>query len=188
MSQRYVISVLIADRVGILSALTAGVTDLGANIEGISQTVVQGYFTVIMTVVFPQAIGEEAIRAALLNRFHKDEASVLVRPYIPSAPVPFEGGRYILTMSGQDQPGILKALTGYLAEKKINVEDLFFRIIGKQVTHIVEVTVPAQLDLKQLQEELRSVMAPFALVIGLQHENLFRATNEVGSIRRLLKH
>ena len=72
MDHRYVLSVLIADRVGILSAITSGVTDLGANIEGISQTVVQGYFTVIMTVAFPQAVGEEAIRLAILNRFHKD--------------------------------------------------------------------------------------------------------------------
>ena len=187
MSHRYVLSILIADRIGILSAITSGVTDLGANIEGISQTVVQGYFTVIMTVAFPQAVGEEAIRCAILNRFHKDEASVLVRPYTPRARVPVLGDSYILTMSGKDQPGILKALTGYLAEKKINVEDLFFRIVGAKVTHIGEVTVPAQLDLKQVQDELRDVMAPFALVIGLQHENLFRATNEVGSIRRLLK-
>ena len=187
MDHRYVLSILIADRIGILSAITSGVTDLGANIEGISQTVVQGYFTVIMTVAFPQAVGEEDIRRAIQNRFHKDEASVLVRPYTPRAHVPCEGDRYILTMSGKDQPGILKALTGYLTEKKINVEDLFFRIVGDQVTHIGEVTVPAQLDLKQVQEELRAVMAPFALVIGLQHENLFRATNEVGSIRRLLK-
>lgn len=187
MDHRYVLSVLIADRVGILNAITSGVTDLGANIEGISQTVVQGYFTVIMTVAFAQAVGAEAIRGAILNRFHKDEASVLVRPYIPLAKVPVEGERYILTMSGKDQPGILKALTGYLAGKKINVEDLFFRIVGEQVTHIGEVTVPAQLDLKQIQDELRDVMAPFALVIGLQHDNLFRATNEVGSVRCLLK-
>ena len=187
MSHRYVVSILIADRVGILSAITAGVTDLGANIEGISQTVVQGYFTVIMTAAFPQAAGEEDIRRAIQNRFQRDEVSVLVRPYTPQARVPVEGDRYILTMSGNDQPGILKALTAYLAEKKINVEDLFFRIVGEQVTHIGEVTVPAQLDLKQVQDELRDVMAPFALTISLQHENLFRATNEVGSIRRLLK-
>lgn len=45
---RYVISLLVADRIGILRELTTAVTDLGANIEGISQTVVQGYFTVIM--------------------------------------------------------------------------------------------------------------------------------------------
>jgi len=187
MDHRYVLSVLIADRIGILSAITAGVTDLGANIEGISQTVVQGYFTVIMTVALPRAVGEDDIRHAILSRFCGDEAAVLVRPYIPRARRPVEGDRYILTMSGKDQPGILKTLTGYLTEKKINVEDLFFRIVGEQVTHIGEVTVPVRLDLKQVQDELRAVMAAFALVISLQHENLFRATNEVDSIRRLLK-
>ncbi|MBI2440840.1 MAG: ACT domain-containing protein [Lentisphaerae bacterium] len=187
MEQRYVISVLIADRVGILSAITAAVTDLGANIVGISQTVEQGYFTVIMIVAFAQPVGPEAIRHAILNRFDQDEASVLVRPFQAQRQAPGTGDRYVLTMAGRDRPGILKALTGYLAGKKINIEDLFFRIVGDKVTHVGEVTVPAQLDLKQTQDELRAVMAPFALVVNLQHENLFRATNEVGAIRHLLR-
>jgi predicted amino acid-binding ACT domain protein len=33
MDHCYVLSILIADRVGILSAITSGVTDLGANIH-----------------------------------------------------------------------------------------------------------------------------------------------------------
>lgn len=187
MNRRYVFSVLIADRVGILSTITAAVADLGANIEGISQTVVQGYFTVIMTAAFPPAVDEDAVSNAILGRFPKDEASVLVRAYKPLKRTAVEGERYILTMSGKDRPGILKALTEYLAGKKINIEDLFFRIVGEQVTHIGEVTVPVQLDLKQVQDELSDVMASFGLVVSLQHDNLFRATNEVGSIRHLLK-
>lgn len=187
MEQRYVLSVLIADRVGILGAITAAVTDLGANIEGISQTVVQGYFTVIMLAAFAQPRSAEAVRDAILKRFAKDEAAVMVRPYQAPLRVPVAGDRYILTMAGRDRPGILKALTGYLAGKNINIEDLFFSIVGEHVTHIGEVTVPAQLDLEQIQTELREVMAPFALVVSLQHENLFRATNEVGAIRHLLK-
>jgi predicted amino acid-binding ACT domain protein len=38
--KRYVLSVLVSDRVGILRDITAAVADLGANIDGISQTVV----------------------------------------------------------------------------------------------------------------------------------------------------
>ena len=75
----------------------------------------------------------------------------------------------------------------YLAEKKINVEDLYFRIAGRQVTHLGEVTVPRLLDIKQVQDELRELMAPLGLIVRLQHENLFRVTNEVGSIRMILK-
>jgi len=67
------------------------------------------------------------------------------------------------------------------------VEDLYFRIVGPQVTHIGEVTVPRLLDIKQVQDELRELMAPLDLKVSLQHENIFRVTNEVGSIRMMLK-
>jgi predicted amino acid-binding ACT domain protein len=184
---RYVISVLVPDRVGILRDLTSAVTDLGANIEGISQTVVQGYFTVIMIAAFAGPVAEEALTRAIGGRFAPGEAGVVLRPYAPPEHPPEEGERYFLTMAGRDRPGILKTLTAYLAEKKINVEDLYFRISGRQVTHIGEVTVPRLLDIKQIQDELRELMRPLGLEVSLQHENLFRVTNEVGSIRTIME-
>lgn len=186
-SWRYVISVLVADRVGVLSAITTAITDMGANIEGISQTVVQGYFTVISIAAFKTRVTEETVHDSILSHFRKDEASVIVKPFDPTARNVTEGERYILTMSGKDRPGILKKLTGYLAEKKINVEDLFFHIDGKHVTHIGEVTVPRHLDVKQVQDELRELMMSIGLVVSLQHENLFRVTNEIGAISLMLK-
>lgn len=184
---RYVISVLVADRVGILREITAAVADLGANIEGISQTVVESYFTVIMIVAFPGRMDEAAMAAAIAGRFPGGEASVLVRPYAPVSQSSGAGERYILTMSGRDRPGILKTLTAFLADKRINVEDLYFRIVGPQVTHIGEVTVPRLLDIKHVQDELRDLMAPLGLKVSLQHENIFRVTNEVGSVRMMLQ-
>ena len=184
---RYVLSILVPDRVGILSSITSAITDLGANIEGISQTVVQGYFTVILMAGFKEKIAEDSVCKAVLERFHEGEASVIVKPFDPAAPVHAKGDRYILTMSGKDQPGILKKLTTYLAKKNINIEDLFFRITGENVTHIGEVTVPLILDIKQPQDELSDLMGALGLTISLQHENFFRATNEIGAIQQILK-
>lgn len=184
---RYVISILVADRVGILSGITSAVTDLGANIEGISQTVVHGYFTVILIAAFSAKVTEGTVRDAVISHLRKGEATVVVRPFDPTARSVTEGDRYILTMSGKDRPGILKTVTTYLAEKKINVEDLFFHIDGEHVTHIGEVTLPRTLDIKHVQDELRDLMAPIGLVVSLQHENLFRVTNEIGAIGLMLK-
>lgn len=186
-THQYVISVLVADRVGILRDITAALTDMGANIVGISQTVVQGYFTVIVIAAFQKAHSQDEIGAAIGRQMHDAEPSVLVRKYEMSGRKPVSGDRYILSMSGKDKPGILKAVTVFLAEKGVNVEDLFFRISGENVTHIGEVTVPRKLDIKQCQEELQSLLAPMGLAVGLQHENLFRVTNEVGAIQTLIR-
>ena len=79
--KRYVISVLVSDRVGVLRDITSAVTGMGANIDGISQTVVEGYFTVILTATFDRPKPPEEVREAILENFRKDEASVVVRPH-----------------------------------------------------------------------------------------------------------
>jgi glycine cleavage system transcriptional repressor len=186
-THRYVISVLVADRVGILRGITAAITDLGANIDGISQTVVAGYFTVILTASFPTPRAADEIRAAILGHFTRDEAAVLVRPYAAAARrPPVQGDRYVLTLSGTDRPGILKAVTAFLTERGINIEDWYVHFQAPGVTHIGAVTVPALLDLKHVQDEFRQLAAGLGLTASVQHENIFRVMNEVGPVQPLL--
>jgi predicted amino acid-binding ACT domain protein len=188
MNERYVISVLVADRVGILRGITSAITDLGANIDGISQTVVAGYFTVILTASFSKPQALEAIRSAILANFERDEAAVLVRPYAADATrrAPVHGDRYVLILSGVDRPGILKAVTAFLAEKGINIEDWFVHYEGRGVTHVGEVTVPVMLDIKHMQDEFRQVAAGLGLKCSVQHENIFRVTSEIGPVQTML--
>ena len=186
---RYVMSVLVADRVGILRDITTAVTDLGANIDGVSQTVVAGFFTVILTAAFPAAATHEAVREAIQESFPPGEAAVVVRSHVPvgnASAVP-DGDRYIVTLTGPDGPGILKTVTTFLAAKGANIEDWYVEFAGTDVTHIGEITVPARLDIKQLQDELRLSVEPLGLASALQHENIFIATNDVGGIDRLLR-
>ena len=186
---RYVISVLVADRVAILRDITSAVTDLGANIDGISQTVVEGYFTVILTATFPALVSADSVRNAIQANFGSHEASIVVIAYDTdrAARPPVHGERYVFTVTGRDRPGILKTITTFLADKGINIEDWQVHFSADGVTHIGEVTVPRVLDVKQLQDEFRPLMASLNLVSCVQHENIFRATNEVGAIRALLE-
>ncbi len=183
---RFAISVLTSDRVGIMRGITAAVADLGGNIEGISQTVVQGYFTVILIAAFPHDVTANAITDTVAAACPCGKGSVLVRHAGSVVPAPPPGPRYILTLMGREAPGILKQLTAYLAEKGINIEDWYFRVDGPAVTHIGEITVPPRLDIRQLQDDLRALLEPRDLRVHCRHENLFRATNEIESIRRML--
>jgi len=186
---RYVISVLVADRVGILRDITSAVADMGANIDGISQTVVAGYFTVILTASFNKLRKPEEIRSAILHNFGGAEVEVQVRPYDVNAVrrVPAKGSRYVLTITGKDRKGILKAVTAFLSDRNINVEDWYVEFDGENVMHIGEVSVPKLLDIRQVQDELRQLLSKMGLESYIQHENIFKATNEVGAIGSLLK-
>jgi predicted amino acid-binding ACT domain protein len=186
---RFVVSVLVADRVGILRDITAALSDLGANMDGISQTVIEGYFTVILTATFDQPMASEPIRQAIQRNFHGHEASVVVREFDPRAVrhPPVKGDRYVVTMSGEDRKGILKTTMAYLAEKGINVEDWYVHFEGTRVTQVGEVTVPEILDVQQIQREFQQRLQELGMRVSIQHENIFRVTNEVGAVRPLLK-
>ena len=184
-----VISVLAPDRIGIIKRITSAITDLGGDIDGMSQTVIHGYFTVILTAKFQTPYTKERIREAIENNFETGDASVVIRDFeeTQSAAKKKKTDRYILTLTGRDRPGILKTVTTYLAENSINIEDYFFTIQGDHVTHIGEVSIPSEIDIKQLQGELQTLVSSIDLVATLQHEFLFRAANDIFSIRQLFK-
>lgn len=188
-NSRYVISVLSPDQVGILKKITTAIADLGGNIDGMSQTVVNHYFTVIIMAQFKTTYTRDSIRDLILENFKGDPVSVVVQNYQESIlkSEPVRTDRYILTLTGKDRPGILKTVTSYLADNNINIEDYYFTIQGEEVTHIGEVSVPVDIDIKQLQGELQTLVSAIDLVATLQHENLFRVANDIFAIRQLFK-
>lgn len=184
---RYVISVLIADRPGILRDITATVTDLGANIDGIRQTVVAGYFTVMLTATLPAKVSATEVQQRMLKSFPSGDASITVLPYdLKRATHTSPGERYMVTLTGDDHTGILRAITAFFADRKINIEDWNVEFSGPHITHVGQISVPDLLDIKQVQIEFRHLAQKLALKAGMQHEFIFRAITEVGPIRSLL--
>ncbi len=183
---RYVISVLALDRIGIIKSIACAIADRGGNIDGMSQTVIHGHFTVIVTASFEKAFDKAEIHDAICKNFAPDEISVSVRDF-HEAPEDSKRKteRYILTLTGKDRPGIIKTLANYLAENHINIEDYYFTIQGGEVMHISELTIPAEYDIKRLQGELQALVSSIDLVAALKHENIFRAANEIFAIRHL---
>jgi len=188
-SCRYVLSVLVKDKVGILQAVSAALADLGGDMDGISQTVLDGYFTLILTVTFAGPCSEDALRSAVQDALNDDEGDVVIRPYdrpLNGAPT-VQGARYLVTLNGKRTVGILKAVTGFLAKQGINIEEWSVYTDGSRVTHLGEVTIPGLLDVKQVQDGLQEVVAAFGFTCGIQHENIFLVTNRVGAVRPLLR-
>ncbi len=188
-STRHVISVLIADRAGVLRDITGAVTAMGANIDGVRQTVVAGYFTVMLTASFEAPCPSDGVRGRMLQAFEQGDARITVIPYDARKAVPaIAGEQYMVTITGEDHTGILKAVTGFFAERGINIEDWDVDFNGTRVTHVGQITVPRRLDIKQLQVEFRHLADSLSLRAGIQHENIFRAISEVGPIKPLVTH
>ena len=186
---KFVASILVADRPGIMRAITSAITDLGGNINGVRQTVVEGYFSIILTATFPETMTGDAVDKAIANNFDPGEASIVVRPCDPVPPEDRirNGHRFILVIAGEDKPGVLKAATGCLADHGINIEDWSYYFEGTSVTYIGDLTVPHDVQVHVVQQDMRTQLAPLAMQCSIHHENIFRATSELGPVKNILE-
>jgi glycine cleavage system transcriptional repressor len=178
----YVLNVVSDDHPGIVAAVSNAVESLGGNIDSCSQTVLGGYFTLIMIVSLPKALAPEQ----LAERIRSAESTgspyqVLVHEALPSAG--FDAGepsdRFVMTAFGADQPGIVRRFSQYLAGKDINIVDLFGDRRGDEFVLVGQLEVPTRWDIRMLQADLEQMGSELGFTVKLQHENVFVATNQL---------
>jgi len=179
--QHYVISVMSVDRVGIIHDITEQILALRGNVVGLSQTVMRGYFTVLVEAVFPPKVEARKVMERIAKGGRASgELQVLVTPRqtkVPAAKKHVE--TYVLTARGHDQPGVIHRIASFLAGQDVNFEDLYAYVEDKQFVMIAQVTLPPSLPFERLQIDLEMLGRDSEIEISLQHENIFRAVNEV---------
>ncbi|KPK83995.1 MAG: hypothetical protein AMJ81_06800 [Phycisphaerae bacterium SM23_33] len=178
----YVLNVMAEDRPGIVAAVSRAVFDARGNIDSCSQTVLCGYFTLIMIVSFPQPPGEAEFLQALARPGGRDSGfQVVMRPFVAERPAPVAGDcdNFVVTCFGPDSPGVIHRFSALLAEKGINIVDLYGQLSGGQFVLISQVQIPRQWDLAMLQADLEHLGREQEYTVRLQHENVFIATNQL---------
>jgi len=182
MPQDYVITVMSVDRVGIISDLSEAILELDGNICALSQTVVQGYFTVIVTAHFDDRLRADRISEAVRSKGASGELGVLVTQRETGAAGPVVPGaqRFILTVTGADRKGIIQRITSYLAARNINIEDLYATALeGASFLLIAQIQVPQGREIERLQMDVQELWTEADVRVSLQHENIFLATSHV---------
>jgi predicted amino acid-binding ACT domain protein len=178
----YVIDVMTDDHPGIVAAVGSAVNELSGNIDACSQTVLSGYFTLIMVISLPEPLDPDEL-AERVRRLARDPSNLQVmaqRLEEPRFPAPPEGTQeFVLTAFGADRPGFLLQFSRYLAGKDINITDLYGRREGDDFVLISQVQVPARWDIGLLQADLEEMGRQGGFTVRFQHENIFVATNQL---------
>ncbi|MDO8585440.1 MAG: ACT domain-containing protein [Armatimonadota bacterium] len=184
MAAEYIVTVMSRDRVGIVADVSRALAGLGGNITDLSQTLLRGYFTLIISVETPDDVTDARVREAVAQAGAPGEFGVEVRHYEPpQAAEQVSTERFVLTTRGADRPGIIARVTAYLAEQSINIEDFYAHVVAGDLLMVLQVAVPSGLNIRQVQREIEQVGREFGLSVHLQHENIFRVTNEVRLLR-----
>jgi predicted amino acid-binding ACT domain protein len=183
--KRFVVAVMSRDRVGIVRDVTATLIKHQANIERVSQTVVMNYFTLTLVVTFPKPHTPEDIRELLRSAGAEGEFEVSVKAFETGAEkeaVITNADSFVLTVTGPDRTGIIGQIATYLAGKGINIIDLYaYKPDPKNFMMISQLAVPQHMNAAQIQIDIEALSRKTGLSATLQHENIFKATNDVAA-------
>ena len=182
MARRYIMTVLAANRVGILAALSNALDELGGNMLDVSQAVLQEYFTMIMAAEFPEERDPEVIVDHIRAVCRPFGAEVVLKdprnePPFELAEEPIPRQRYVLTAAGKDRPGVLRFIAHRLAQDDIVLLDLqgMRRESNRTFLASMELAVPPGVDALKLRMDLETEFRSDAITISLQHRRVLAA-------------
>lgn len=181
-----VITVVGSDRPGIVAAVSKVLYKSGCNIEELSSTILKRQFTMILIATSPRQNTTVHIKEACLREeplrgmeIHVQEVSphtLRHHKQPPSQP-------FIITVIGEDKPGLVYGVTEILAKHGINITNFDAKVTNMiektGYAQIYEVEIPDKVDIGSLKKELARRGKILAVDIALQHRNIFRAINEI---------
>lgn len=183
MSKRFILGLMAANQTGVLAAVATALAELGGDIDEASQTVMQGFFTIIIAADFPEHRDPEVIKGHLEGVCRPFGVEVILKDPAqePLQELPSEGvERYFLTLTGHDTPGVVAQISARLARERIDITDLhgMRRAGDHSFVLILELAVPVGVNAEVLRTELEQLGRPIGLCATLEHEADFRSTND----------
>ncbi|MBP5622983.1 MAG: hypothetical protein J6X44_13320 [Thermoguttaceae bacterium] len=182
MNNGYVINVTAVDRPGIVAGVSSAIVSLDGNISSCSQTVLDGYFTLIMTFSMPEQMDPESLKEIILREPRLEGCQAILFPASISEVQTVDANQniYVITAFGKDCKGIVSQFTRYLGDKEINIVDLYGNITHDgEFLLIGQVEVNPDLDLQNIQYDLEAMGEQVGFTVRIQHNNVFVATNHI---------
>lgn len=178
MQKTYVISILARDTVGIVADIALSISRLQGDIADLRQSVLRGYFTMILLATFP----EDASTDAILTALRSPARQLNIQPAEDATPPTAESiphNAYVLTASGRDCIGFVASVATFCAKHNINILDLSTtRANGDYIMNLL-VDLSQAAPLVTVRWHLQRFAEESGLQIVLQHHDIFKATNDI---------
>jgi glycine cleavage system transcriptional repressor len=158
----YAVAVVGRDQPGIAAALANALLASNANIEDSRMSILGGQFAVMMLVSLPEDADVAALQVDLDGvRDNLGLETAVLREIEDASSSTRPEPTHVLTVYGADHSGIVAAVCETLADNKVNIDDLATRVVGSDeapvYTLICELTLPEDLDLAELSDDLDAV-------------------------------
>ncbi len=184
MSKHLVISVMSKDRPGIIADITGVILNLGGDLADLNQSVLWGYFTMILIAEFDDTVTPEDVFAG----FSHIDSDTRIEATIQEMDVELERekGRlpretFVVTAQATNRKGLVKLMGDFFYTRNINVLDLVTTREKQRYTMIFQVDLSGINSMETFRKEIEELAVMENLDLVLQHNDIFKATHEVGT-------
>jgi glycine cleavage system transcriptional repressor len=186
-SKKYIfLSVIGRDRPGIVASVSRVLYQNQYNVEALSQTVILGQFAMILIASSSNGETFESLKTDCEPSMKNPGLEIHLKKILPEEMVAYRVGEtesFVVTVRGEDRPGLAYGISEVLAQWGINITNLDARVAfigGKQeYIQVYEVDIPRDLDFGTVHEKLRERGDQMKVTIDLQHRGIFRAINQI---------
>lgn len=180
----YVISIMSRDRVGIVHEVSQALSELNGNIADIRQSVLCGYFTMILLASFPEKVTVRDVerKLAAIDARSETAIDVMVKkveedfvPFRPSIPE----NAYVLTATGPDKVGFVATVSSFCVKHNINILDLSTTAHDGMYVMILVIDISQCTSIGDVRRNLQEFSQQTGLNMVLQHYDIFKAVNDI---------
>jgi len=186
MSDWIFVSVIGRDRPGIVASVSRVLYENRCNIEDLSQTAIRGQLAMILIASTLREDAFSGLKSDFQELARDLDLEINLKKIRPEELIPYDAGEtepFIITVQGEDRPGLVYGISEILAERSINITNLDARVAllgGKhEYIQLFEVDVPKALDYGLIQEKLWKRGQEMGVAVNLQHRDIFRAINRI---------
>ncbi len=183
-TEEFVISIMSRDRVGIVYEVSKAISELQGNIADIRQSVLCGYFTMILLAGFPAGVTQRDIERKLAEVDARSETAIdavvkRVEEAVVEGYSPTPDNAYVLTATGSDRVGFVAAVTSFCVAHEINILDLSTTTSDGAYVMILLVDLNHCAPIAEVRRDLQQFAQEKNLRVVLQHYDIFKAVNEI---------
>ncbi len=175
--QIMVISVMAKDRPGIVAEVTEGISVLGGNLADLRESVLCGHFTMILIAGFPPEVSAQQVEKTLAKKTAARVSVELAEEPLPE--VEDAENAYVLSAVGRDRVGLVAQVSRFCCDRGVNILDLASHVEDDQYTMMLQLDLSGIQSLDPFKADLSAFGKESGLNLVLQHNDIFRATNEI---------
>jgi len=182
--EQFVISIMSRDRVGIVYEISKAISELDGNIADIRQSVLCGYFTMILLASFPNSVTQRSIERKMTEVDARSETAIdvvikKVEGTVPAVSASIPENAYVLTASGPDKIGFVATVSSFCVRHDINILDLSTTVANGEYVMSLVTDLSRCPSITSVRQDLHQFAQETGLRLVLQHYDIFRAVNEI---------